>query len=287
VIRASCDYGDFNQKPALLKVDTTGNILWTRTFQGKESFQGTQRFYQTEDQGFFIPTTINIDAVKHFGILKTDSLGMLACNENLITFTKEPADVFVTDFDMTDSAITFTRSIGFESEPILFSDSILCCDSVNASFSYEAQGDGTFLFSADIMEGASYSWTFGEVTYEGQEVIYEFPSNGEVEVCLHVSNYCNADSICENVSILGITGDKNEIFQVYPNPFNETLIITDQNSTEGFICAIFNYAGQQVYASDEVTHEIVLNSVDFPNGVYMIRLVTKKGKVYMNKVVKL
>lgn len=287
VIRASCSYIDLVEKAVLMKVDTAGNILWTQSFAGKENFQGAQQFFETQDHGFFIPTSSNNGQI-NFGMIKTDSLGLTACSDHAITLTLEPIDVITNSFEMVDSLIIFTTPSAFITETISLGDTTYCCDSVVAHFTYESIGDGIFSFQADYMPGATYTWTFGEETLDGQEVLYSFASDGNEDICLYVSNYCNADSICENVSILSTGGDRIDKpnFVVYPNPFNDKILIQPIDMKEEFTFVIFDQSGKRIYQSSSFSKKVTYDTTNLKKGVYIVQVRSKNGELNVVKMIK-
>jgi hypothetical protein len=286
IIRNSIDH-EIGEVPMHAKIDPEGNILWERNYPYEIDYNSEETLFETPDGGIFTSASFFTDGQEDFGFIKTDSVGLGVCTADLFDYDIVPTGLSYHDIFFEDTVLTLAGTPTTGGEDVIVEPFMVCCDSIYADFTFEALGDGTFLFEANPMPAATYSWTFGGVAYEGQEVIYEFPSNGEVEVCLYASNFCNSDSICENVSLLEIQERAHDKFNIYPNPFNETVRITSINGTDRFNCIIFNQSGKKVFQSSGYSDQLVLNASSFPKGVYVIRLVSENGEVHMSKVVKL
>jgi hypothetical protein len=72
--------------------------------------------------------------------------------------------------------------------------------------------------------------------------------------------------------------------KVYPNPFDDELIIEIQNNTKNTNCEILNSSGQIVFKGTLV-ERIVLQTSDFSPGVYLIKLENDKAFI-IRKIVK-
>ena len=135
--------GGWNYSIYLVKIDETGNVLWTRTFGGS-SFDYGYSVHQTADNGYIIGATTYSygNGVGDFYLIKTDSLGQMSWsktyggedNENCMsmiltsdggylmvgstnTFASESYDVYMikTD-DIGDTLWTRTVSGGSRDE---------------------------------------------------------------------------------------------------------------------------------------------------------------------------
>lgn len=97
---------------------------------------------------------------------------------------------------------------------------------------------------------------------------------------------CSSDSSnilhYDNTGIDAINNNKN--IKVYPNPFNNELIIEMQGNKEKLDFEILNSIGQSVYKGKLIDKTIV-QTFDFAGGVYLIKL--NNGKTYQfKKIVK-
>ena len=87
-----------------------------------------------------------------------------------------------------------------------------------------------------------------------------------------------------NSAIIGLTGNNNSVptqsvlYQNYPNPFNPETVIEYYIASQGEVSIqIFDNTGKEVFSLNEGNkntgkHNISVNLVDFPSGVYFYRL---------------
>jgi hypothetical protein len=96
---------------------------------------------------------------------------------------------------------------------------------------------------------------------------------------------CNTGtSITQNVSLCTSLNElyNNNSINVYPNPFNESFIVSwDSNNNLGEETQIFIYntLGENVFTTKTKEDKININSKDWVNGTYFIRLNNKVYKI--------
>lgn len=83
-----------------------------------------------------------------------------------------------------------------------------------------------------------------------------------------------------------ILQDIKQPFRLYPNPVKEILNIDlDENNVEIYSIEIYNISGQQVYSSASNGNKVQVNTSQFKNGIYIIRM-TSSEQQYINRFVK-
>ena len=94
------------------------------------------------------------------------------------------------------------------------------------------------------------------------------------------SDYSNvATEICE-----GIHEDKKDLqLNIYPNPVHDFLTIESSEKID-FI-TLYNYDGRRIFRKEIDDRNYILPVMDFPEGVYLLRIETGKGMVARKVVV--
>jgi hypothetical protein len=152
----------------LIKTDSNGNLLWSKTFGGSDSDLGYD-IKQTNDEGF-----IFVGATKNFGsvgfdvyLIKTDSTGNSGCNQtNYPTFTTSP-------FIQSTNFISSVSAGSIVNTPTLNSGSgfnvSTLCSSVGLN---EIISDNQFLIYPNPSQG-SFSISSNEMIIKGSIQIYD------------------------------------------------------------------------------------------------------------------
>ena len=127
----------------------------------------------------------------------------------------------------------------------------------------------------------SYTWSNGATTMS-ISVSPTTTTNYSVTVA---DGSCNTGtSITQNVSLCTSLNElyTNNSINVYPNPFNESFIVSwDSNNNLGEETQIFIYntLGENVFTTKTKEDKININSKDWVNGTYFIRLNNKVYKI--------
>jgi len=137
----------------------------------------------------------------------------------------------------------------------------------------------------------SYNWDMGNgVTKTGAIVNYTYPNAGIYNIQLIVDNLygCKDTIILEvNVGRVGLDVVSGKFFQIYPNPsHNETIEIhSDMNLSE---ITVVNLEGKLIMtqAIENSENQYYYINLDAPNGVYIMLLKDKQGKIFTERVVK-
>jgi hypothetical protein len=78
--------------------------------------------------------------------------------------------------------------------------------------------------------------------------------------------------------------EKNNNYNIYPNPFNNTLIIDNLNNTKQII--INNIIGQTVLSVNVTNNTEIINTTDLKNGIYLISIIGKNNNIVTLKIIK-
>ena len=71
----------------------------------------------------------------------------------------------------------------------------------------------------------------------------------------------------------------------FPSPFDDRLIIVSKKQTIEEIY-IYDISGIEIYNSHSSDNKIEINTKLFPEGIYLVKVIDKLGKVTLSKVVK-
>ncbi len=133
-----------------------------------------------------------------------------------------------------------------------------------------------------------YLWTFGDGnTSEEQNPIHEYTSEGEYEVCLHVSNECGSDTQCliinaQPVNVEELAAESVEI--EWNHSQNILHVISEDSSSH--IVEIFDIAGRMVI-QEEFNHQTNIKLDLLKSSIYIVKVVNKEGKsVLVERIVK-
>ncbi|NVO03678.1 MAG: T9SS type A sorting domain-containing protein [Bacteroidetes bacterium] len=105
-------------------------------------------------------------------------------------------------------------------------------------------------------------------------------SNGSYAVEITTAN-CVDTSSCIQITTVGIIGIENGSLSVFPNPFNNQLIIDGQENAN---FEILNSIGQVVYTG-KIEGKTIIETSNFAKGVYLIKL-EGETKIDFIKIVK-
>lgn len=148
----------------------------------------------------------------------------------------------------------------------------------NASFQIvQEQGTTGCTFIANDSENALYYWDFGDNTpiVNGLEVVHAFPDTGVYLVTLVTTDSIGcSSSISENVSINSAsTGSynqlENEKIFVFPNPFDNHVIVNINSSLLGLNYFIFNSSGSVVLKGKLTSNQTLIELTNLPDGIYL------------------
>ncbi|MCK9400839.1 MAG: PKD domain-containing protein [Bacteroidales bacterium] len=129
----------------------------------------------------------------------------------------------------------------------------------------------------------SWNWNFGD---DGSSTVqnpsYTYMANGSYTVSLTVSDGVNNETETKNAYItVAPTGVDEAAWEkdisIYPNPAKDQLHINSGIRIESI--ALFDINGQQKMRTDGCGYNCSLNLNSFPDGTYILRIITEKGRI--------
>jgi pimeloyl-ACP methyl ester carboxylesterase len=107
----------------------------------------------------------------------------------------------------------------------------------------------------------------------------KYPENIYTYTCSDISNPRQA--YCEGTSSVAQT-ENETIADIFPNPAQSTFTISckDQN----FSFALYDYSGRKIRSENSVYQDITVNTENFSNGIYFVRITLKNGKQWTEKL---
>lgn len=134
----------------------------------------------------------------------------------------------------------------------------------------------------------SVKWIFGDgSTSRTLNPSHTYTDTGLIQVCLTVFG-CDSGTYCNWVTTLKPTGVSNvKVFpelQVYPNPASDQLTIDHINI--GTEVQLFDLIGRQVYTTKTAGNRQVIDVHELQAGVYVLQLTNKIGQKETVRVVK-
>ena len=150
----------------------------------------------------------------------------------------------------------------------------------------------TVSFVNSSVNGTSYNWTFGDgATSTLQNPSHTYSASGTYAVTLIVTNNCDADTITQNVTIVGIDefSNDNHLF-VYPNPASESCSISVENiNAENASLNIYNIQGEMIYSLQigKINYSFMkrIDISGYASGIYYIKLSGDKEDHYRKFVI--
>ena len=148
--------------------------------------------------------------------------------------------------------------------------------------------------------GSTYDWNVtggsiigGAGTYQ-VSVHWGSPGTGTISVSETNANNCTSLSEDFEVTIDNCTGiDENDhgFFRVFPNPASNYLNI-DFDAAQAGKCrlSILNILGHIMYTDHNISiqsdHSLRINLEDYPEGIYIIRILTDQNVICQKKIIK-
>ncbi len=147
-------------------------------------------------------------------------------------------------------------------------------DSLVANFSFAAIGL-TATFDGDATGADSVAWSFGDgETSTDEDPSHAYTTIGEYDVWFYTYGPCNTDSTMQTVTItdVGLTENKLNL-SIYPNPAQNNVIVKGLTGVEQL--EIIALTGEKVFTEVNLTNSLTVNTQNFANGIYTIRVTVK------------
>lgn len=283
-------HGDYDYW--VVKTDTSGNILWEKTYGGSQQDEAME-ICKTFSGGYFVSgleysddgdVTGNHNGADYWA-LKIDSTGIIIWQNTLGGGLQD----FATDgIQLNDGgyAMTgFSNSLnGDVSDNHNFNDVWVVrlesdCAVTSAAFTYSVT-DGEVMFTDASVNAEEWLWDFGDGNTDTvQNPTHIFTSGGTYTVCLQTSGSCNTSSICTVVTIEllpeNITESDNASFSLYPNPtLGITMMQLPESLKESAPLSLSNGIGQmiQTVILPAGTNIYSLDMLHFTPGIYYVSI---------------
>jgi hypothetical protein len=315
-----------NERSYLMKIDSVGNILWTKTYNSYYTFFSLQI---APDSGFYIPCTYNGYMLK---ILKVDKNGNYKWDENinsnpnptypLAVALQQNGNIAVTSsfwYDLTNNlrGITvssinpITKSLVWEKNYILYEN--LAGITLHQAMGLEILPDGSFIVSGTVQKDGGRKGFIFKLNSNGDSLwtkTYDFGTHYNNNDRCQLNDLISTDDggffgvgffwdktsndvawmfKTDANSIVGFENSKFEssMFNAYPNPATDFVKI-EFNSQKSNILnyKIYNSQGKMVLSEIVLTNDFTVNIKDFASGVYFIEATTSSGERVVEKFVK-
>lgn len=274
--------------PVYIKIDQNGGILWERYYGFEADYNSHELMIETYDGGFFTSASFFNDGYEDFGFIKTDSMGLGICTADLAEMSVFSTGLVPGTLTFGDTAFTLAGTPSPNQIEVEVSSHMICCDSVDAEFTYEVV-DGAYTFTATDPTADEFLWVIGSDTLMGPIVSYSFLNGGLTEICLHVSNFCNSDSSCTEIQpgVSTIANFEDELsVSAYPNPFTDQFIIQLNEEGTPFSFKIYDQTGTLIHYEPTIFERFTFESGKLAKGLYLLEVEIGKGEVVYLKIIK-
>lgn len=132
----------------------------------------------------------------------------------------------------------------------------------------------------------SIYWNFGDgVSSNLLNPVHTYPAADTYTVCMYVRDSCGAsDTKCQKMKATSLKDKVIPKIAVYPNPFNTELYIsTDPSESADLIFSITDLTGKTKKELLPRTDVNVINTSALNNGIYLISITDRSGKVKFRK----
>jgi hypothetical protein len=106
-------------------------------------------------------------------------------------------------------------------------------------------------------------------------------------VAIHMcSDFSNVAQVLGSVCTVSVENFELEPVEIFPNPAGTIATINMNEDIDKFI--IYDRLGNKIYTSqinNSGKQSLPLNVTVYPNGIYFIRFITKKGKSFGKKLI--
>jgi hypothetical protein len=271
----------YNRKYYILKIDSGFNLLWTKIFDQSIDFVINKLCLSNSITGGYLFATSKRDTTYpifggyiHYG--KLDSFG------NYIWDHKHAKML-----DSTGWYLVCAAPMGIVEDEL---GNVVIAAQVNG-FS------GVYLFCSDTLGNEKWSrWIpyWGEFLYNMRKA----ESDGFLITGIGAGAWlAKTDSIgcvmpgcidtLMHIGIEEMQQLKSEPLIAYPNPVNDILYVTLNLPNDMISTAeLFDLQGKLIASAQPMTQLIPFNVTSFPSGLYVLKVITKKGKIITKKVVK-
>lgn len=142
----------------------------------------------------------------------------------------------------------------------------------DASADFEITGDDTTLtFTAEVQEGATYSWDFGDGTSSQEAVTTHTFTAGTHTISLTVTLCGKSETTTQTVTVSALANNdfKNSNFTIYPNPTSTILNITTKSGL-AVQTAVYDMLGRKCHVPSSDGQTLDVSALE--SGSYLIMI---------------
>jgi hypothetical protein len=271
-------------EPMVVKVDSMGNQLWMKTYGGPFN-DGYARLALAKDGNYVIGTTYQVSpysaGVNRINFIKVDTSGAVLwnkqfCNPRLLTRLNNIKVLhdgsFIAVGDSHDADSVLTDHLGWIMKISEHGDSLWYREYSNYHSAYywhelydvAQTSDGGFIACGTINDNLN------NLFYDMW--VLKLDSNG-----------CLNPGCTQSINEYGI---RNQGIEIYPNPFFESFTLQMPEKIVEAEVYVFDMLGKQVMKTSINSHRSSIPASGLEKGIYLIRVVTRDGEVFIGKGVK-
>ncbi len=139
----------------------------------------------------------------------------------------------------------------------------------------------------------SLVWYWGDgistvYTTPGTNITHTYQNAGTYTIYLKAWNICGMkeDSLLNLTSGINTLNNNNFTMTYYPNPFSGNLTIEFEQNIKKAEVYLYNLLGKEVLDKQLTNRTIVVNTSTLDNGIYIMKVVSEEGDMFVGKVVK-
>jgi len=258
--------GNYFNNAFLLKTDSIGNVIWSKTYGNINSYFLVNSVSQISSGGYIIEGEYGGNFGSYPSLIRTNSIGdTLWTRKYGVQYSSYKGATSC--LQTSDHGYIFECGINFNSNYDLY---ITKTDSLGNSDC--AQSNLGMTISVPIV---NQSFQTTQVLSFGITV-----SNPTV----NISSDGAITGDCLTVSIPEINNHQSTI-EISPNPFTSTTTLTFSEAPKNASLKVMNILGEVVFQSEIHTPKSEINLSNQPNGMYFVNVQTEKGMV-SRKVIK-
>lgn len=201
--------------------------------------------------------------------------------------TKGPHNVVYATSGTRQVSLVVTR--GTDADTL--TNDITIVDDTKADFT--AVGNGfTYTFSDQSVQATSWHWDFGDGdTSNVASPVHTFSDTGAYTVVLTVNGSCGTDSKSASYLVygVGIQDVATLTTTLQPNPAKDHSVLLLTGSSAGGQLQVTDMQGRLIWSTFiptfEGTHQVVIQTSDWPSGVYVASTLLEEGKHHHSLVI--
>ena len=251
----------------LIKTNSLGDPLWTKSYRKDSSYGGGSCVIHTTDSGFVIAGTTENGTSTDVYLIKTDSIGNIIWSKS---------------FGGSNSEWTNCMQQTTDGGYIL----------AGKTNSFGAGGYDGYLIKTDA-NGNSGCFEQVVTTVDSVPVtIVSLPADTLLLGPVIVNSYSSIEGSGCMVNTLCITTTINEIevmnlFSIYPNPSQGCFTVRQNIESKNAILSIYNTLGEKIYVTNLEHNYEIINCSKLVPGIYFISTITESkiitAKLIINK----